>query len=173
MVEPEKARRSASKGQTSAILIVLIILIFMGLAVFLIFSSMGDTHDEYQNLYVHNLLLSVLRRNTGYGGYCETVSSTISCAYMTPQRSCGGEPCRNLSMEIVPSLVDRVIKQNYDYCMVVEPESNLNRSMTEESAGISYGNCESVRRKGERWVANEKILQHDADLNIRMFVARK
>ena len=157
-------------GQTSMILIVLMIILFMGLGIFLLMSSIKPEFDEYHNLYAHSLLLSVLRRNTGYGGYCDTISSTVSCAYMTSYRNCGEVTCKNLSAEIMPELIGKVIKETYDYCMIIEPETN----QTYETEKIVYGpRCDVVRSKRERWVANEKILQHDANLNIQMIITRK
>jgi hypothetical protein len=152
-------------GQTSMILIVLIIIIFMAIGIFLLISSIKPVNDDYYNLYAHNILLSVLRRNTGYSGYCDTVSSTVSCAYMTSYRNCGGMECRNLSYEIVPALIERVIKPTFDYCMVVEPE---NGTYGEQ---LLYGSrCDVVLDKGVRWTANEKILQYGANLNIKMVI---
>ena len=153
-------------GQTSMILIVLIIIVFMAIGIFLLISSIKPVNDDYYNLYAHNLLLSVLRRNTGYSGYCDTISSTVSCAYMTSYRTCGGVECRNLSYEIVPALIERVIKPTFDYCMMVEPENGTYGDQ------LLYGpRCDVVINKAVRWTANEKILQYGANLNIKMVIA--
>jgi len=147
-------------------LIVIAIIIFMAIGVFLLISSIKPVNNDYYNLYAHNLLLSVLRRNTGYGGYCDTISSTISCAYMTSYRNCGGVECRNLSYEMVPQLMESVIKPNLDYCMTVEPEN------TTSGEKLNYGpRCDVVNSKATKWTANEKILQYDANLNIRMTIS--
>ena len=156
---------SGKKGQTSMMLIVLAIIIFIILGVFLLISSLRPVNSEYYNLYAHNLLLSALRRNTGYGGYCETVSSTISCAYMTSYRNCGGVECRALSEEIVPQLIESLISPNLDYCLIVEPE---NMTSGEQ---ILYGpKCSEVTAKKQMWTANEKILQYGANLNMKMII---
>ena len=156
------------KGQTSMILIVLIVMIFMAIGIFLLISSIKPEYDEYYNLYAHNLLLSVLRRSTGYGGYCDTISSTIACAYMTSYRQCGGTNCRNLSAIIVPELVSEVIKPTFDYCMIVEPE---NWTVVGGDRIIYGPRCDVVMAKPQKWTANEKILQEGANLNIRMVIA--
>lgn len=156
-------------GQTSMILIVLVIIIFMVIGIFLFISSIKPEHDEYYNLYAHNLLLSVLRRNTGYGGDCETISSTITCASMTEYRECGNTNCRELSKQIVPDLIEQVIKPTFDYCVIVEPEISVT---ADETNRITYGpRCNVVLSKGQRWTANEKILQHEANINIQMIIA--
>jgi hypothetical protein len=154
------------KGQTSIMLIVLVVVIFFVIGIFLLVSSIKPVNNEYYNLYAHNLLLSVLRSNTGYGGYCDTYSATISCAYMTAYRKCGGVECSNLSGEIVPQLIERLIKPSMDYCMVIEPENGTFGSQ------IVYGpRCDVVMGKKSVWTANEKILQYGANLNIRMMIA--
>lgn len=153
-------------GQTSMLLIVLVIVIFMVIGVFLLISSIKPVNNEYYNLYAHNLILSVLRRNTGYGGYCDTISSTISCAYMTPYRNCGGFECRNLSSQIVPELMERLIKPTMDYCMIIEPENGTYGDQ------LMYGpRCDAIANKKSVWTANEKILQYGANLNIRVIIA--
>lgn len=155
----------SKSGQTSMMLIVLAVIIFMVLGIFMLISSLKQVSNEYYNLYAHNILLSVLRRNTGYGGYCDTVSSTISCAYMTSYRNCGGQECRSLSEQMVPELIGAVIKPTFDYCLIVEPE---NMTSGEQ---LSYGpDCRAVMAKRDRWTANEKILQYGANLNIKMVI---
>jgi hypothetical protein len=155
-------------GQTSMILIVLIIIIFMAIGIFLLISSIKPVYEEYNNLYAHNLLLSVLRRNTGYGGDCETVSSTIACASQTYYRKCGDTDCRNLSSVIVPDLVKRVIKPTFDYCMIIEPENWTVMG----GDRLEYGSrCDVVLAKTERWTANEKILRYGGNINIQMIIA--
>lgn len=155
-------------GQTSMILIVLIIIIFMAIGIFLLISSIKPEYEDYHNLYVHNLLLSVLRRNTGYGGDCDTISSTIACASQTDYRKCGNTNCRNLSSEIVPDLIRSVIKPTFDYCMIIEPENWTVMG----GDRIVYGSrCDVVLGKGQRWTANEKILRYGANINIKMIIA--
>jgi len=154
-------------GQTSMILIVLVIVIFIALSIFLLISSIKPTHDDYYNLYAHNLLLSVLRWDTGLGGDCDTISSTISCAYMTPYTRCGLSDCRTLAEEVVPQVVGSIVKTNFDYCIIVEPE---NKTSYEET--MIYGpRCDVVQAKSTRWTANEKILQYEANIDIKMIIA--
>ncbi len=147
-------------------LIVLALIILMVLGVFLLASSLKPVNSDYNNLYAHNLLLSVLRRNTGYGGYCETYSATLSCAYMTSYRRCGDSECRSLSDEIVPRLVEELVKPTFDYCLVVEPEN-----MTSGEQLLYGRDCKGVLAKRQVWTANEKILQYGANLNIKMVIA--
>lgn len=154
------------KGQTSMILIVLIIIIFMAIGIFLLISSIKPVNEDYYNLYAHNLLLTVLRTHTGYGGECETYASTLACAYMKPYRGCGTSECRNLSYEITPYLIEKIIKPNLDYCLVIEPEEGM------QGEKLVYGpRCDVVLNKRVKWTANEKILQYGANLNIKFFIS--
>ncbi|MCK5023448.1 MAG: hypothetical protein KAS04_04720 [Candidatus Aenigmarchaeota archaeon] len=157
------------KGQTSMILIVLMIVIFMAIGIFIVISSLKTEYEDYNNLYAHNILLSTLRRTTGHGGYCDTISSTISCAYMTSYRNCGGVTCRNLSMEIVPKLIDTIIKEDFEYCMIIEPD---NWTVMGGDRIVFGPRCDTVLRKSQRWTANERILQEGANLNIQMIITK-
>jgi hypothetical protein len=155
-------------GQTSMVLIVLIIIIFIGVGIFLLISSIKPEYDEYHNLYAHNILLSVLRKSTGYGGECDTISSTIACASQTYYRKCGNVNCLNLSSEIVPNLVDVVIKPTFDYCLIIEPENWT----VVGGDRIEYGDrCDVVTASREKWTANEKILRYGGNINIKMVIA--
>lgn len=160
------------KGQTSMILIVLIIIIFMAVGIFLVISSIKPQHNDYYNLYAHNLLLSVLRKNTGLGGQCDTYGSTIACASTTDYKECGGTTCRNLSHHIVPSLIDTIIdtKPSLEYCLVVEPE-NWTVTGGDRLVYPSEAKCDIVQSRDQRWTANEKILQRGANIDIKMIIS--
>lgn len=156
------------KAQTSMMLIVVAIVIFMGIGIFMLISSVKPQYDEYNNLYVHNLLLSVLRRNTGYTGECETVSSVLTCAVTIQSTQCNGIPCNEVADQIVPDLVGSVIKPTFDYCLVIEQEN------WEVVGGerITYGpRCDVVMSKNRRWTANEKVLQYGSNIDIQMIIA--
>ncbi|MCD6590854.1 MAG: hypothetical protein J7K72_02685 [Candidatus Aenigmarchaeota archaeon] len=153
-------------GQTSMLVMVLAIIVIMALGVFLITSSIKPQSDEYNNLYVHNLLLSVLRANTGYRQPCDTIASAISCASLTPDRSCEGMSCYQFSARNIPAVIREVIKPSFDYYMIVQPEN------WEIVGGerITYGNPD-VAKKRSRWTANEKILQYESNLQIQLIIA--
>jgi hypothetical protein len=72
------------------LLIVIIIMIFVGLAVFLLGIANPVTSNEVTGIYVNNLLLSVMRTDTGYtDSKCKLVSDLVFCAYFTPEWQCG------------------------------------------------------------------------------------
>ena len=159
-------------GQTSMIMMVIVIIIFMGLGVFLVSTFIQSEPSDYENLYTHNLLISVLRKNTGYKTPCDTVSSVISCAHLTG-RECTSQlnvrkSCREVADEIVPGLIETTIKPSYDYFMVIQPENYDVAGGTR----ITYGNP-SVDDRVPHYTANEKVLQYDFDLRIELILARK
>lgn len=157
------------KAQTSMILIVLMLVIFMAIGIFVLLSSIKTEYEDYYNLYAHNLLLSVLRKNTGERGNCDTYGAAITCASTTDFRSCGGTNCRNFSATIVPELINTIIKEDLDYCIIVEPE-NVTFAGGER---LFYGpNCDVVMKKSERWTANEKVLQDEFNIDIQMVIIK-
>jgi hypothetical protein len=160
---------TGKKAQTSMVLIVLMIVIFMAIGIFILLSSLKTEYEDYYNLYAHNLLLSVLRRSTGERGDCDTYGAAITCASTTDFRSCGGTNCRNFSATIVPELINRIIKEDLDYCMIAEPE-NVTFAGGER---LLYGpRCDVVLGKSERWTANEKVLQDEFNIDIQMIITK-
>ncbi len=156
------------KGQTSMIVIVLMIIIMMGMGVFLLFSSIREPATEFNNYYAHNLLISVLRTHTGYGPPCTTVSETVSSAYLHPGTTCQGKPKTEVLEEIIPSLMGSVLRGSLEYYMVIEPES------WDVSGGrrLEFGR-EWVDSAKNRWVANEKVLQYGSNLRVKLVISEK
>jgi hypothetical protein len=156
------------KGQTSMILIVFVIIIMMALGVFLLISSIESPPSEYENLYVHNLLLSVLRKDTGYRSPCSTISETIASVVLTPGRNCGGKSNSEVLDEILPVAIESILagKPKYDYYISIRPESYEQFGGTSKS----YGNP-SLEQRERKWVANEKILQYDSNIRIMLILA--
>jgi hypothetical protein len=155
-----------SKAQTSLILIVLVIIIMMGLGVFFIISSIQTRPTEYNNLYTHNLLISILRKNTGYKTPCYTFSETLACAMLTSYKRCGTMTCREVLDNLLPGLIEDVLKPNLGYYMVIQPENY-------EIAGgdrITYGNP-NVEGNPNKWVANERILQYESNIRVELILS--
>jgi hypothetical protein len=152
------------------IMIVFVVLIMIALGVFFLVSSVKPTISEYENLYVHNLILTVLRTDTGYRSPCTTISETMSSVALTPGRNCGGKINTEILDESVPLLIENILGDKYltkyDYYIKVEPENY------EVAGGISksYGN-QALETRQKKWVANEKILQYQSNLRIMLILA--
>jgi hypothetical protein len=150
-------------------MIVIVIFILIGLGAFLFITSLKSyIPNEYNNLYAHNLLLSILRKDTGYQAPCRTISDLIVCAHTTPEKRCGGERCADLSNQMVPNEINKIIKPNFDYLLIVEPD------FWEIYGGyrLIYGN-QLIEKSKNRWQANEKVLAYETNLNIKLIIAEK
>ena len=164
----EGGKISRKKGQMSMLVFVLGVVFFIMLGIFLFTAGIKSSDTDYVNMYVHNLLLSAMRTSTGYPNPCISVSDTLSCAYLTPDRICGSRKCSEIAEEVTDNALGSIIKQNYDYYLVVEPE---NWDIMGGSV-ISIGN-EAVAKKRPRFVANEKVLAYGSNLRIMLTIAGK
>jgi hypothetical protein len=92
--------RHMRRGQSSIIILLVVIMLFVGVVVFLLNLAGTVNREEFTNLYVNNLLLSVMRTDTGYtDSNCKLVSDLVFCAYFTPEWECGGKSCLRLANE--------------------------------------------------------------------------
>ncbi len=162
----ENAHKAKDKGQISMMVIVLGVVFFLMLGLFLFISSIKPQNDDFINLYVHNLLLASLRMHTGYGQPCLSVSDTLGCAYITPDRLCGGEKCSELAEIVAKGAIESVIRPDMDYLLIVEPENQ------DVMGGyrMEIGNPDLENRK-KKFVANEKVIQYG--LRIALILAKK
>lgn len=156
------------KGQMSMLVFVLGVVFFIMLGIFLFTSGIKSSDTDYTNMYVHNLLLSAMRTSTGYPNPCISVSDTLSCAYLTPDRICGSMKCSEIVEEVTKKAIESSLKQNYDYYLVVEPE---NWDIVGGSV-ISMGNEEAAKKR-PRFVANEKVLAFGSNLRIKLTISGK
>ena len=159
-------RISNVKGQMSMMVLALGVVFFIMLGIFLFTSSIKSKDIDYENMYVHNLLLSTLRTSTGYGHPCLSVSDTISCAYLTPNRLCGTEKCSDIAQRITEVTIQKTIKSNYGYFIIVEPE-NWDIVGGER---ITIGDP-GIEKKMPHYAANEKILAYGSNLRIELIIA--
>ncbi|NIO21390.1 MAG: hypothetical protein GTN76_11795 [Candidatus Aenigmarchaeota archaeon] len=163
------------RGQTSLVLIVLMIIVFVAVGLFLLISAFTVEETEYYNLYAHNLLVSVMRAKTGYKSPCETVSDTLYCTLTRLGKKCKltkdesiKKDCREVADEITPILIRKVLttKPSLDYYMIIQPED------PEHLGGetINYGNPD-VKNRPRKWTANERVLRYQTNLQIQLILA--
>jgi hypothetical protein len=108
------------------ILIVLLIVIFAGVAVFLLTFASTIKQTEYTRLYATNLLLSVMRTDTDYmDSKCKQISDVVTCAFFESDWKCGGDgpTCLNLANNTIKDSIDRfqLIQKSYRYLFIVKP----------------------------------------------------
>ena len=153
------------------ILIVLVIIVFGGLAVFL-FSFAGTLEQpEYTDLYVTNLLLSLMRTNTGYqDSQCSVLSDAISCAFFESDWRCGtsGPTCLELVNETITNEIGRfsLIQQNYRYLFIAKPEKmdtvtgeyvEVMNPVTSEPLRVKVGDLSLEQYRGKKIVRSYAV----------------
>jgi hypothetical protein len=114
------------KGQTSIILILIVILIFGGLVIFLLTFAQSIARPEYTRLYATNIMLSVMRVDTGYmDSKCRLVSDAMACAFFEPDWKCGGDgpTCLDLVNATIKTQIDdfELIQKSYRYLFIAAP----------------------------------------------------
>ncbi|RLJ09936.1 MAG: hypothetical protein DRP15_01835 [Candidatus Aenigmatarchaeota archaeon] len=160
------------KAQTSAILIILVIVIFIGVAVTLLQLAKTVSKEEYINLYTGNLLRSVLKTDTGHTQpECRKVSDLLACAFFTPTYRCSPEepPCLELANETITNYMSKfdMIRKNFNYLFKVESEGFIAATdsgiidikIGDERLDIRRG--DSLCRKQRCWTANDVIQRTD------------
>ncbi len=168
-----------NKGQTTLVMIVIVIIVFSGVILFLLSLAETVSQEEYMNLYAHNMLLSVLRTDTGYlDSSCQTVADTISCAFLEPSRVCEGSgmTCRDLAGSLLEGHASRLeeTRKNYLYLFTVEPTGGLvvRDPETGEPMVMEVGTLDPSA-KGDVMTANERIVKGGNILKVQLRLAKR
>lgn len=164
-----------TKSQTSALLIVIVLIIFSAMAVFLLTVSQTQEFEEYNNIYINNLLITVLRTDTGYtDSNCKFVSDLLACAYFSPEYRCdnNGPKCGEEAEIVLNNYMSAFgnIRKNIKYLFVVKPQGF--RSDTQIKIGDSSLDCDPTCRF-ERFAASETIHRGSYILKAVLYMARK
>lgn len=166
------------KAQTSLIMILMVIIIFVGSAVFLI-SFAGDiSQTEYINLYAHNLLASVLKTDTGLTDpQCRTMADVLTCSFVSPSHICGAKDCYTLADERLNDTMNEfsLIKRSFRYLFVVEPQGFVALSQGQQRI-VELGDASLLNAKTDTFVANQRAQQilggQAYILNFRLVIAK-
>ncbi len=168
------------KGQTTMVFILFVIIIFAGTSIFLLSLAETVSQSEYTNLYVHRLLSSVLKTDTGYTDpACKTVSDLLACSFLSPTHICGsGQDCFTLAEQEVESHMSRFadIRQGFRYLILVESESFV--SLPEGLPhSVEIGDSSLREEKSEKITANQRIQKVLGEtpymMNARLMVSRR
>ena len=121
------------KGQTTAVLLFLVAMIFVALMMMVLSFSETVDQNEYMETYLNSMLISVMRTDSGYtDDSCKLVSDLIWCGIMQPSYQCGGgaEQCHDLATEKVTHYLESfdVLKKNFRYFFRVEPYNFVARN---------------------------------------------
>ncbi len=159
------------KAQTTMVLIFLVLLLFAGTAIFLLTFAKNINQTDYMNFYVHNLLLTLMRSDTGYGDpNCKLVSDALSCAFFSPDYVCGGgyaagavgsgsPTCLQLANVTATSYIEMfgMVKKSYRYLLTVEPQGFTVLGQDGEPFKISIGDNDVATGRQTKYTANEQM----------------
>ena len=173
-----------AKGQTTMVLIVLVVIVFGGLVLFLFSLAGGLNRSEYMNIYTHNLLLSVMRTDTGQlNSDCKLVSDAIMSAFAPSGKTmCGAS---GLSYQVMAeSRISEYLGkfdtlQRYRYLFLAK--SGSSDWVPISSAGNPLeirivGNESDINldtEKKEKLVANERIQKGSYVISVQLFLVKK
>jgi len=144
------------RGQSTLILILIVIMIFLGLGIFLLSFAGSIQKEEYMNTYTNNLLLSLLRTDTGYqDASCKQISDLIGCSFSNPNWHCGeaGSGCKEIGENLVDHYINKFddVKNKYNYLLVARVEGRTDTFVV--------GNESVLENRGDRLTANEVLLK--------------
>lgn len=168
------------KAQSSMILLIVIIAVFAVLVVFLLNIAKIVSQKGFTNLYVNNLLLSVMRTDTGHTDpKCKLVSDLVFCAYFTPEWECGEEgKCLNIANETIAEYM-RIFgneTKSMRYLFTVKPTFAA-LGPEGEQISLDFGDG-SLKKAKERVVSHPLVLSKTVGTNqytlkIQLIVANK
>ena len=150
-------------GQTSMILLVLVVIIFAALVIFLLSLAETVSPKEYMNTYTQSLLLSLLRSDTGsHDPECKYLSDAVSCAFFQPSSyQCAGldMTCRELVETRIDYYMSRYAERqgNLRYRLSVTSSGFLSRGDDGEVYVIEFGDPGLATEKVQKWSANQLI----------------
>jgi len=166
------------KAQTNMIILVILLLVFIGIVLILFSLSRTVSQEDYMNLYTHNLMLSLMRTDTGYSGSdCKLISDSVFCAFTLGDRVCGNasKTCHEVANQSLAKYMEAFgeISENYRYLLEVTP---VFCSRTEEGCRVLDFGDSDVADLERKWVANSAIQKSMAgkpyNIRIRLYVAR-
>jgi len=172
------------KAQSSMLLIIIVIMIFVGLAVFLLGLASTVGGNEFTALYVNNLLLSVMRTDTGYtDSRCKLVSDLVFCAYFTPEWQCGpGVPnCLELANNTISNYMAIFgnATKNMKYLFTVTPAFVV-RDPSGEPISLDIGDnslkkskTESLKLYSHPLVISKTVGSNQYTLKIQLIISKK
>ncbi|MBU0530708.1 MAG: hypothetical protein ABIH52_03340 [Candidatus Aenigmatarchaeota archaeon] len=166
------------RGQSSFVMIFLLIMV-VGFIILFLFSFVGTVKDtEYTQLYTTNLLLSMMRSDTGYTDpNCRLVSDALYCGFKSTYFKCGdsGKTCYEVAYETIESYLDNktgIAKKSFRHYLFVEPQDWQPVYRPGEPITFEIGDEEIGARtfRGKRTSENELIGSGFEILNVRLFV---
>ena len=152
---------SVKKAQVSMIAIVLILVVFLGLALFLTSTLQTQGLNERLGFYSNNLLLAFLKTDTGYAENpetCQTIGDLLHCSAVTPSFQCGGNRCGQEAVTLTDVYLSKAVeKSGFDYYFV-------------------WGNKESGKKEllsKQHFKATNIIERKGVKINVTLYVGKE
>jgi hypothetical protein len=179
-----KRHLRSKKAQSSMILIIIVLMMFVGIVVFLLSLANTASKDEFTGLYVNNLLLSVMRTDTGYtDSNCKLVSDLVFCAYFTPEWSCGegSSTCHDLANRTIANYMATFGNQTMSlkYLFTVTPtfvtrdENGEQISLDMGDQSLKKSRTESLKVVSYPLVISKTVGSNQYTLKMQLIVAKK
>jgi len=176
------------KGQTTMIVLVFMLLLFLGMGVFLF--SLADTvsQEDYMDIYVNNLLLSVMRTDTGYDDIkCKKISDVVSCALVTPYWICGDSDirCNDIAEEKLSEYIGafETISQNYRYALRISTNDYIPVIDGEFTEYLVFGDNsladpqtreeKKIEKRTANYAIQKRLSGNNYNLKLTLFIAKK
>lgn len=157
------------------VFLILVIIIFIGIATFLLSLGQIVSQSEYLNLYTHSLLSTLMKKDTGFTEpSCRTVSDILVCSFLSPTYLCGNQDCFTLAEETVNNdiLQYTLLKEQFRYLLTVEPEG-----FAAGTHRVEIGEPSLKSERTDKFTANERIQKvaggNQFLFNIQLVIARK
>lgn len=183
---PIRFKSLCMKAQSSMIMIILVLLVFAGVAMFLLSFAQEISQEDYMNLYAHNMWLTVSRSDTGYReADCRLVSDALACAYYLGNPRCGGTgpTCLEVANTTLSYYLERFrdTKKNLRYFLKFDSyrrnqstfELEPHVALTEGGIPLRLrlGDEDLERERTRKWAVNENIIKGEYVLKAQLLVA--
>lgn len=174
----------SKSAQSSMLLIVIVIMIFVGVAVILLGITSTVGGNDLTSLYVNNMVLSMMRTDTGYtDSKCKLVSDLVFCAYFTPEWQCGpGVPnCLGLANDTITRYMEIFGNQtkSMKYLFTVTP-AFVARDASGEAISLDIGDkalkkskSDSIKLYSHPLVLSKTVGSNQYTLKIQLIVSKK
>ena len=170
------------KAQSSMILLVVIIIIFAAMAMFLMSLAQTVSQKDYMGMYTNNMLLSILRADTGSTDpECKYVSDLISCSFFRYDYKCPGidRTCRDAAEYMIGRYMSEFAEHqgNLRYLFTVTPSGFMARTDEGDPLTLEFGDPGLMSESVQKWTAGIPIQKvsgmTEYYLNVNLIISLK
>ncbi len=149
------------KGQTSIVAIVIAVVIVMFIMIFMFTTTVtqqlsDDLDAEYRNLYVTNLLLSLLNTETDCGTFADMIKT-----YYFGERLCTDEEFNEMLNFHIFEVLNATGNTNYEWLLETEPETG--------TGVLQWGNPDVTASHGY-WDARTVLSSQGFRIQVKLYI---